>query len=51
MDITFKNVSVLYENKKRDIITAIDDISFSFMDEKINVFENPSHPSNAPLSS
>lgn len=50
MDITFKNVSVLYENKKRDIITAIDDISFSFMDEKINVLVGPSGSGKTSLA-
>ena len=34
--IEFKNVSVYYRNKK-DIITAVDDASFSFHDQKINV--------------
>ena len=34
--IEFKNVSVYYRNKK-DIITAVDDVSFSFHDKKINV--------------
>ena len=34
--IEFKNVSVYYRNKK-DIITAVDDVSFSFHDQKINV--------------
>ena len=34
--LEFKNVSVYYRNKK-DIITAVDDVSFSFHDKKINV--------------
>ena len=34
--IDFKNVSIYYWNKK-DIITAVDDVSFSFHDQKINV--------------
>lgn len=34
--ITLQNVSIYYKNKK-DIITAVDDVSFSFLDEKINV--------------
>ena len=34
--IDFKNVSIYYKNKK-DIITAVDDVSFSFHDQKINV--------------
>lgn len=34
--IEFKNVSVYYRNKK-DIITAVDDVSFSFHNQKINV--------------
>ena len=34
--IEFKNVSVYYRNGK-DIITAVDDVSFSFHDKKINV--------------
>ena len=34
--IDFKNVSIYYRNKK-DIITAVDDVSFSFHDQKINV--------------
>lgn len=42
MDIIYKNVSVLYENKKRDIITALDDISLSFVSNKINVIVGPS---------
>lgn len=42
MDIVYKNVSILYENKKRNIITAIDDISLSFVPNKINVIVGPS---------
>lgn len=34
--ITFKNVSIFYQQKK-EIITAVDDVSFSFHDQKINV--------------
>ena len=34
--LEFKNVSVYYRNMK-DIITAVDDVSFSFHDKKINV--------------
>lgn len=34
--ITLKNVSIYYKNRK-DIITAVDDVSFSFLDQKINV--------------
>ena len=34
--LEFKNVSVYYRNKK-DIITAVDDVSFSFHDKKVNV--------------
>ena len=34
--ITLKNVSIYYKNKK-SIITAVDDVSFSFHDKKINV--------------
>ena len=34
--IDLKNVSIYYRNKK-DIITAVDDVSFSFHDKKINV--------------
>ncbi len=42
MRIEFKNVSVLYENKKRDVVTAIDDVSFSFEDGAFNVVVGPS---------
>ena len=34
--INFKNVSIYYQNKK-EIVTAVDDVSFSFHDKKINV--------------
>lgn len=34
--ITLKNVSIYYKNK-RDIITAVDDVSLVFADQKINV--------------
>lgn len=34
--IKFQNVSIYYQNKK-EIVTAVDDISFSFHDKKINV--------------
>ena len=34
--ITLKNVSIYYQNRK-DIITAVDDVSFSFLNQKINV--------------
>ena len=40
--ITFKKVNVLYENRKKGFITAIDDVSFSFMENKINVLVGPS---------
>ena len=35
-EIKFQNVSIYYQNKK-EIVTAVDDISFSFHDKKINV--------------
>lgn len=35
-EITFKNFSIFYKEKK-DIITAVDEVSFSFHNEKINV--------------
>ena len=35
-DITFKNFSIFYKQKK-EIITAVDDVSFSFHHQKINV--------------
>ena len=34
--INFKNVSIYYKNKK-EIVTAVDDVSFSFHEHKINV--------------
>lgn len=36
-DIKFKNVSVYYQDRKRNITTAVDDVSFVFLDKKINV--------------
>ena len=35
-EIKFQNVSIYYRNRK-EIVTAVDDISFSFHDKKINV--------------
>lgn len=35
-EIKFQNVSIYYQNRK-EIVTAVDDISFSFHDKKINV--------------
>ena len=35
-NIEFKNVSILYQQKK-EIITAVDEVSFSFHHQKINV--------------
>lgn len=35
--INFEHVSVYFENEKGNIVTAIDDISFSFIANKINV--------------
>lgn len=35
--ITFKNVSILYEGKRKSFITAVDDVSFSMEDKKIHV--------------
>ena len=42
MNIIFKNVSVYYENQKRNVITALDDVSLSFVPNKINVIVGPS---------
>lgn len=41
-NITFQNVSVLYENKKNNIITALDNVSFSFDDHLFHVIVGPS---------
>ena len=35
-EIRFKNVSIYYQNKK-DIITAVDDVSFAFYSHQVNV--------------
>ena len=40
--ITFQNVSVLYEDKKRSFITAVDNVSFSLNDHAFHVFVGPS---------
>ena len=42
MKIEYRNVSVLYENKKRNIVTAVDDVSFSFEPNAFNVIVGPS---------
>ena len=40
--ITFQNVSVLYEDKKRTFITAVDNVSFSLENKKFHVMVGPS---------
>ena len=40
--IVFKNVSILYEGKKKSFITAVDDVSFSLEDKKFHVLVGPS---------
>ena len=40
--ITFKNVSILYEGKRKNFITAVDDVSFSMEDKKFHVLVGPS---------
>lgn len=41
-EISFENVSVLYEGKKKDFITALDDVSFSLKDGLFHVIVGPS---------
>ena len=42
MKIFFKNVSIYYENKKRNVVTALDDVSLSFKENALNVIIGPS---------
>lgn len=35
--LVFKNVSIYYQDRKKNIVTAVDDVSFVFEDKKINV--------------
>ena len=42
MKIIFKNVSIYYENKKRNVVTALDDVSLSFKENALNVIIGPS---------
>ena len=41
-DIKFKNVSILYEGRKKDFITAVDNVSFSMKDGLLHVIVGPS---------
>ena len=36
-EVTFKNVSVYYQERKKNLITAVNNASFSFMDKAFNV--------------
>lgn len=41
-EIRFENVSVLYEGRKKEIITAVDNVSFSLKNGLFHVFVGPS---------
>ena len=47
--IELKNVNVLYEDKKKGFITAVDNLSFSFYENAINVVMGPSGSGKSTL--
>ena len=48
-NIKFDHISVLYENKKGNIVTAVDDISFSIQPNTFNIIIGPSGSGKSTL--